>query len=96
MLFRKNHLADTKYKIYRGNKLVVPEEVSQNAMKNCLSEYLFQFWSAHLFRSTLVPNCDENRNNIDSAAYNKVTNFGIKRNAEDLLKRLKPFSEAVD
>ena len=28
--------------------------------------------------------------------YNNVTNFGIKRNAEDLLKRLKPFSVAVD
>ena len=36
--------------------------------------------------SLLVSICEENLNNIDSVIYNEVTNFGIKRNAEDLLK----------
>ena len=34
--------------------------------------------------------------NIDSVAYNKMTNLKIKWTVEDLLKHLKPLSVAVD
>ena len=49
----------------------------------------------HAWRTDLLlfQICEENLNNIDSVKYNKVTNVGIKQNAEDLLK---PLSVAVD
>ena len=44
----------------------------------------------------LVLICKENHNNIDNVVQDKVTNFGIKQNVEDLLKLLKALSVAVD
>lgn len=87
--FRNNHFANAKYREAGGSKLIVPQEVRWNTMADCVSAYL-KNWS------TLVSVCEENRSDIDSIVYNKVTNFGIKRNAEDLLKRLKPISIALD
>ena len=40
--------------------------------------------------------CKENRNNTDNVVYNKVTNFGTKRNVEDIQKLLKYISVAID
>ena len=52
----------------------------------------------HAWRTDLLlfQICEENLNNIDSVENNTVKNFGIKQNAEDLLKCLKPLSVAVD
>lgn len=87
--FRNNHFANAKYREAGGSKLIIPQEVRWNTMADCVSAYL-KNWPI------LVSVCEENRCNIDSIVYNKVTNFGIKRNAEDLLKRLKPISIALD
>lgn len=87
--FRNNHFANAKYREAGGCKLIMPHQVRWNTMADCLSAYL-KNWSS------LVSICEENRNEIDGIVYNKVTNFGIKRNAEDLLKRLKPIAIALD
>nr|XP_042907854.1 uncharacterized protein LOC122271260 [Parasteatoda tepidariorum] len=87
--FRNNHLANAKYREAGGLKLVIPLEVRWNTMADCISAYL-RNWSI------IVKVCDENRKDIDDNVYKKVTNFGIKRSAEELLRRLKPISTALD
>ncbi|KAG5876838.1 hypothetical protein JTB14_014167 [Gonioctena quinquepunctata] len=63
-------------------------EVRWNSSCDSLGAYL-KNWH------TLVKICEEHRNNIDDT--NKlVSHIGIKRNAEDLMARLKPISCALD
>ena len=44
----------------------------------------------------LVKVCEEYRHEINGNIANKVKNYSIKHNAEDLLVRLKPISIALD
>ena len=77
-----------KFTVTEGNKLVVTQEFHWNTMV----DYYQNTWRTDLFVSI----SEENPNNIDCVAYNKVTNFSIKRNSENLLKCLKPFSVVVE
>lgn len=87
--FRNNHFANSKYKQEGGLKLVLPCDVRWNTMVDCLTNYI-KNWSV------LLKICEEHREKIDNIVYNKVVNIGLKRNAENLLKRLEPIAVALD
>ena len=52
-------------------------------MADCLESYIMHW-------PTLLTNCEQNRDKIDSSIANIGNNLGTKRSAEDLLQRLKP------
>lgn len=87
--FRNNHLAKALLSSNGGSALSLPLEVRWSSSCNCLESFL-QNW--HI----LVKICEEHRNDIDRDISTLVSNISIKRNAEDLLGRLKPISCALD
>lgn len=87
--FRNNHLAAAKLREAGGPKLILPQDVRWNTIFDCLSIYLKQW-------ATLMKVCEENREAIDKLVSTKVSNISIKRNAEDLVKRLKPIALTLD
>lgn len=87
--FRNNHFAVAAYKSAGGLRLIMPQDVRWNTMADCLETYITQW-------PKLMAICEQNRNNIDKDIANIVTNIGVKRSAEELLKRLKPIAVALD
>ncbi|CAG9825826.1 unnamed protein product [Phaedon cochleariae] len=87
--FRNNHLAKALLSSEGGSSLPLPIEVRWNSSCDSLEAYL-KNWH------TLVKICEEQRNNIDNEINKLVSNIAIKRNAEDLMARLKPISCALD
>ncbi|KAM4023539.1 uncharacterized protein ACNLHF_028214 [Anomaloglossus baeobatrachus] len=87
--FRNNHFAHATYKEMGGLKLVLPQDVRWNTLADCL-ELFINNWSK------LLSICETHRDKIDANIRSKVLNLGVKRNAEDLLERLKPISIALD
>ncbi|KAI6649837.1 Transposase [Oopsacas minuta] len=87
--FRHTHLPAARYKQAGGNSLVIPHEIRWNTLTDCLKSYISNW---HI----LVQVCEEYRDEINSNIGNKVKNYSIKRNAEDLFIRLKPISVALD
>lgn len=87
--FRNNHLASTKFKQASGKTLVMPSDVRWNSVTDCLEMYI-----AHW--NILLQICEENKEKIDNTIFQKVSNIGLKRSAEEYLKILKPISIALD
>lgn len=87
--FRNNHLAKAYLSSEGGSSLPMPIEVRWNSACDSLEAYL-KNWH------TLVKICEEHRNTVDMEIVKLVSNIGIKRNAEDLMARLKPISCALD
>ncbi|XP_069593638.1 uncharacterized protein [Ranitomeya imitator] len=87
--FRNNHFAHATYKEMGGLKLVLPQDVRWNTLADCL-EMFINNWSK------LLSICETHQDKIDANIRSKVLNLGVKRNAEDLLERLKPISIALD
>lgn len=87
--FRNSHLPSAWYKAAGGRQLVLPQEVRWNTLADCLQSYLDNW-------STLLKVCEEHRDEIESSISDKVKNFGLKRNAEDYLQRMKPIAVALD
>ncbi|XP_063222783.1 uncharacterized protein LOC134531131 [Bacillus rossius redtenbacheri] len=87
--FRNNHFAHAKYKQEGGQQLILPQDVRWNTTVDCLSAYI-KYWPV------LVKICEENRTAINDNIYRKVMNVVIKRNAEDMLRCLKPVAIALD
>ena len=87
--FRNTHLPAARYKQAGGKSLVIPNEIRWNTLTDCLNSYISNW---HI----LVQVCEEYRDEINPNIGNKVKNYSIKRNAEDLLIRLKPISVALD
>ncbi|XP_055845077.1 uncharacterized protein LOC129911335 [Episyrphus balteatus] len=87
--FRNNHEAAAKYKAEGGRSLIIPHEVRWNTLADCFQTYLSEW-------QTILKVCEENRNIIASAIYQKVTNMMLKRSIEDLLKIYKPIAVALD
>lgn len=86
--FRNNHLSKAASSSEGGSSLPLPIEVRLNCACDSLETYL-KNWNK------LVKICEERFNNIDEI--NKlVSNTAIKRNAEDLMARLKLISCALD
>ena len=46
--------------------------------------------------ATLIKLCEENCNKIDTGIYQKVSNISLKRNLEEISKRLKLIATALD
>ena len=87
--FRNTHLPAARYKAAGGKSLVIPHEIRWNTLTDCLDSYISNW-------PILVKVCEEYRHEINGNISNKVKNYSIKRNAEDLLVRLKPISIALD
>lgn len=87
--FRNNHLASAKYKQAGGKTLVLPSDVRWNSVPDCLEMYVSQW-------NILLKVCEENKEKIDNTIYQKVSNIGIKRSAEEYFNILKPISIALD
>lgn len=79
--FRNVHFANAKYKEAGGLKISLPLDVR---WKSGLPLRLYQ--------QLVSINCEEHRNEIDISA--KVRDLSLKRNVEDLVKRLQPISIA--
>lgn len=87
--FRNNHLARAKFSQAGGSALVLPSDVRWNSLGNCLEMYVTQW-------DIILKICEENKNEIDSTIYRKVSNIAIKHAAQDYLNILKPISVALD
>lgn len=87
--FRNNHLASAKYKAAGGKALILPQDVRWNTLADCL-EIFTQEWQK------LLQICEENKDQIDSLIFQKVSNIKLKRSAEDFLKIIKPISVTLD
>lgn len=87
--FRNNHFAAATYKKAGGLRLVLPQDVRWNTMADCLESYIKQW-------PILMTICEQNRSEVDTSIASIVNNLGVKRNAEELLKRLKPIAVALD
>jgi uncharacterized protein YuzB (UPF0349 family) len=87
--FRNTHLPKAWYHAAGGSALILPQDVRWNTLCDCLEAYI-KNWSL------IMKVCEEHRDAIEGDIQNKVRNMGIKRNAEDLLKRLKPIAIALD
>lgn len=87
--FRNNHLARAKFKIAGGKTLQLPSDVRWNSVSDCLERYTSQW-------DLLLKICEENKKEIDSTIYNKVSNIGIKRSADLYLSILKPIAITLD
>jgi len=87
--FRNNHFAAAAYKSNDGPRLIMPQEVRWNTMADCLESYS-KHWPI------LMTICERKCDKTDSSIANIVTNLGIKRNAEELLQRLKSTAVALD
>lgn len=87
--FRNTHLPAAWYKAEGGKRLVLPQDVRWNTLADCLQCYLDNW-------SIILKVCEENRDSIDTNVASKVQNIGIKRQAEDYLRLLKPISIALD
>ena len=87
--FRNNHFASAQYRQRGCTKLVMPQDVRWNTMCDCLEAYISNW-------SVLLAVCEENRKEIDSIVHSKVTNLGLKRQAEELYERLSPIAIALD
>lgn len=74
-----------------GTSLVIPIEVRWNTHCDSLESYI-KNWSI------LFEICEKNRESgsLDSDIAAKVMNVGLKRNAEDIVKLLKPIAVALD
>lgn len=87
--FRNNHFARAKLnELTKGQTLVLPLAIRWNTMCDCLEGYV-KFWPQ------LVQVCEEFNEKIDHNIQDLVTSVIIKRNAEDLLKILKPIAVAL-
>ena len=87
--FRNNHFAGAAYKSAGGLWMIMPQDVRWNTLADCLDSYI-KHWPI------LITICEENRNQIDINIRNVVNNLGVKRSAEELLRRLKPIAVALD
>ena len=87
--FRNTHMSAARYKAAGGKALGMLQDVRWNTMEHSLESYL-QNWPI------ILQVCEKHRGEIDRNIANKVKNFGIKRNPEDFLIRLKLFSVALD
>lgn len=87
--FRNNHFAGAALKSRGGPRLIMPQDMRWNTMADCLESYI-KSWSI------MMTICEENRHEIDNNISCVVNNPGIKRNAEELLQRLKPTAVALD
>ena len=87
--FRNNHLARAKFSQAGGNALVLPSDVRWNSVADCLKMYVTQW-------DILLKICEENKNQIDTTIYQKVSNIGLKHTAQEYLSILKPISVALD
>ncbi|KAJ8874488.1 hypothetical protein PR048_025348 [Dryococelus australis] len=87
--FCKNHFAHAKYKQEGGQLLVLPKDVRWNTIADCLPAYI-KYWLV------LTKICEENRTAINENIYRKAMNMGIKRNADHMLRHLKPVAIALD
>lgn len=89
--FRNHQMAAAAYKANGGSNLCLPQDVRWNTLSDCLESYL-KNWAIIL--KTVEE--EASRRHVEQRVANKVRDFGIKRNAEDLLARLKPISVALD
>jgi uncharacterized protein YuzB (UPF0349 family) len=88
--FRNHHLPRAYLAAEgKGPGLVLPQDVRWNTLCDCLESFI-KNWPV------LLKICEDHRDVIDTGIRNKVTNLAIKRNAEDLLKILKPIAVALD
>lgn len=87
--FRNNHSANACYRKSGAPKLIVPSEVRWNTMVDCLESYI-KGWPV------MLKICEENRDTIDTAVKNHVSDLNLKRNIEDMIVVLKPISVALD
>ena len=87
--FRNGHLPAAWYQAADGKMLVLPLDVRWNTLSDCLRSYLDNW-------SILLKVCAEHRDDIDKSIAAKVTDFGLKRNAEDYLQRMRPIAVALD
>lgn len=87
--FRNHQMPCAIYKELGGSALILPSEVRWNTMADSLESYL-QNWPI------LCKVCEENREIIDKEIIKLIQKFDLKKNAEDLLKRLKETAVATD
>ena len=87
--FRNNHFTEAWYKAAGGKKLVFPQDVRWNLLADCLQSYLDNC-------SVLLKVCEEHRSDILPTFSDKLKHFGMKRNAEDYLEKMKPILQALD
>lgn len=87
--FRNTHFAAALYKASGVTKIPLPQDVRWNTLCDCLEGYITHW-------PVLARICEENREKIDKDISSKVLNMGMKRNAEELLKRLKCVAVALD
>lgn len=87
--FRNTHFAKAKFSQAGGRTLVLPSDVRWNSLADCLEMYVTQW-------EIILKICEENKKEIDSTIYEKVSNIGIKHAAQEYLRILKPISVALD
>lgn len=86
--FRNNHMARAKYKQANGSALKMPIEVRWSTMCQALESYVSNW--------VILFEISESFDEIDQAIKSKIQNTGIKRNAEDLISRLRPIANALN
>ena len=87
--FRNCHLPGAWYKQAGGKKLVMPQDVRWNSLKDCIESYISNW-------SILLSVCEQHKDYILNSIKYKVEDISLKRNAEDYLQILKPVSKALD
>lgn len=90
--FRNNHFANASFQEAKGKnavKLMLPSEVRWNSIVDSLESYI-KGWPI------LLQICEQHRGKIDKDIKNLVSDFNLKRNAEDMLQQLKPIADALD
>lgn len=87
--FRNNHLARAKFSQSGGKTLVLPSDVRWNSVADCLEMYITQW-------DILLKICEENKKEIETTIYQKVSNIGLKHAAKEYLDILKPIAVAID
>ena len=87
--FRNKHQPSALLKQAGGSKLTMPIETRWNTLADSIESYL-KNWTI------LFNICEEKREEIDKDIIVKISNIGLKRSAEDLLKIMKPIAIHLD
>lgn len=87
--FRNKHQPAALLKQAGGSKLIMPAETRWNTLADSIDSYL-KNWTI------LFNICEDKEEYIDNDIILKVTNIGLKRSAEDILKILKPIAISLD
>uniref|UniRef100_A0A1X7VPL6 DUF659 domain-containing protein n=1 Tax=Amphimedon queenslandica TaxID=400682 RepID=A0A1X7VPL6_AMPQE len=87
--FKYVYFANAKYREAGGLKISLALDVCWNSLVHCLQGYISNL-------PVFIKVCEENREEIDGNASAKVHDLSLKRNIEDLIKRLQSISITFD